>query len=139
MIVFDLTCDKGHGFEGWFRNSEEYKSQLDSGLLTCPTCGSEAIIKKPSASRINLGKQQLAQLSTMQNEAESLVKKINEFIRSNFEDVGNNFATQALQMHYGEIEERNITGTATVKETIELKEEGVDIFPLPVNPKTKLN
>ena len=140
MIVFDLSCDHGHCFEGWFRNSEEYASQLASGLLSCPSCGSESIIKKPSASRINLGKQQqLAQLSSIHQDAQNLAHKVNEFIRTNFEDVGNQFADQALKMHYGEIEERNIKGTATLKETKDLKEEGVDIIPLPDLSKKTLN
>lgn len=42
-------------------------------------------------------------------------------------------------MHYGEIEERNIKGTATPKETTELKAEGVMVIPLPDTDKTKLN
>ena len=141
MIVFDLFCDNSHAFEGWFRSSEEYNSQQASGLLTCPVCGSENITKKLSASRLNLGKPQqlLAQLSAIQNDAEVLTHQISEYIRANYEDVGNNFARQALKMHYGEIEERNIKGTATVEETTELKEEGVDILPLPADPKSKLN
>ena len=140
MIVFDLACGQGHFFEGWFRNSEEYHSQLASGLLCCPSCGSEDIVKKPSPSRINLGKQQqLAQLSSIQQDAQNLVRKINDYISANFEDVGNQFADQALKMHYGEIEERNIQGTATVQEANDLKEEGVAIIPLPNTPKKKLN
>ena len=42
-------------------------------------------------------------------------------------------------MHYGEIEERNIKGTATAEETRELTEEGVNIIPLPGKDKPKLN
>ena len=140
MIVFDLSCDHGHSFEGWFRNSEDYTSQLASRLLSCPSCGSESIIKKPSASRINLGKQQqLTQLSSIHQDAQKLVHKINEYIRTNFDDVGNQFADQALKMHYGEIEERNIKGTATVQEANHLKEEGVDVIPLPDITKNNLN
>ena len=140
MIVFDLSCDKGHCFEGWFRNSEEYTAQLESGLLSCPSCGSEEIIKKASPSRINLGKQQqLTQLSSLQHDAQNLANKINEYIKTNFEDVGSQFADQALKMHYGELEERNIKGTATMQEAINLKEEGVDIIPLPEKSKNKLN
>ena len=48
-------------------------------------------------------------------------------------------ADQALKMHYGEIEERNIKGTATVQEANDLKEEGVDVIPLPDITKNNLN
>ena len=139
MIVFDLFCDHGHSFEGWFRNSEEYASQLASGFLSCPSCGSVIISKKPSASRLNLGKRQLAQLSSIQQDTQNLANKINEYIRTNFEDVGSQFSNQALKMHYGEIEERNIKGTATTQEANELKEEGVGFIPLPDISKKNLN
>jgi hypothetical protein len=35
-------------------------------------------------------------------------------------------------MHYGESEERNIRGQASVEETQELLEEGIEVMPLPV-------
>ena len=75
----------------------------------------------------------------MQSETQNLTQKINEYIRENYEDVGSNFTKQALKMHYGEMEERNIKGTATLAETTELKEEGVKVFPLPDIDKNKLN
>ena len=40
MKVFDLQCEAGHGFEGWFGSEEDYQSQCARGLLTCPLCGS---------------------------------------------------------------------------------------------------
>ena len=35
-------------------------------------------------------------------------------------------------MHYGEAQERSIRGQATLDETKELMEEGIDVMPLPV-------
>ncbi len=49
MIVFDLSCEHGHRFEGWFSSSDEYSAQLDDGLLVCPLCGSEKVSKAPMA------------------------------------------------------------------------------------------
>ncbi len=49
MIVFDLACNVGHRFEGWFSSSEDYAAQCESGLLTCPECGSPDISKSPMA------------------------------------------------------------------------------------------
>ncbi|MEP3420755.1 MAG: DUF1178 family protein [Erythrobacter sp.] len=45
MIVFDLQCDQGHRFEGWFGSSSDYESQCERGLVTCPECGSSAVDK----------------------------------------------------------------------------------------------
>ena len=41
MIVFDLSCDQGHRFEGWFGSSGDFADQRERGLLSCPQCGSE--------------------------------------------------------------------------------------------------
>ncbi|NBC88868.1 MAG: DUF1178 family protein, partial [Alphaproteobacteria bacterium] len=40
MIVFDLHCDAGHRFEGWFGSSSDFDSQRNRGLIACPECGS---------------------------------------------------------------------------------------------------
>ncbi len=58
--------------------------------------------------------------------------KMVKHVIANTEDVGQNFAEEARKMHYGESEERNIRGQASVEETQELLEEGIDVMPLPV-------
>lgn len=54
MIVFNLHCEKEHQFEGWFRSAEDYENQRERGLLTCPVCGNEKVIKGLSAPRLNV-------------------------------------------------------------------------------------
>ncbi|MEC8179853.1 MAG: DUF1178 family protein, partial [Pseudomonadota bacterium] len=49
MIVFDLSCDNGHRFEGWFRSSSDYEDQGARGLIACPHCGSGEVGKAPMA------------------------------------------------------------------------------------------
>jgi hypothetical protein len=39
---------------------------------------------------------------------------------------------EALKIHYGEVEKRNIKGTATTEEEVILKEEGVQFFKIPI-------
>ena len=58
--------------------------------------------------------------------------KMVKHVIANTEDVGQNFAEEARKMHYGESEERNIRGQASVEETQELLEEGIDVMPMPV-------
>lgn len=55
LKVFDLQCDQGHLFEGWFGSHEDYDSQKSRGLLTCPVCQSATIEKRLSAPRLNVG------------------------------------------------------------------------------------
>ena len=53
-------------------------------------------------------------------------------IMANTTDVGSQFAEEARKMHYGESEERNIRGQASIEETKDLLEEGIEVLPLPV-------
>jgi hypothetical protein len=58
--------------------------------------------------------------------------KMVKHVMANTEDVGQNFAEEARRMHYGDSEERNIRGKASLEETQELLDEGIDVLPLPV-------
>jgi len=53
------------------------------------------------------------------------------------QDVGDRFALEARRMHYGEIEPRSILGQTSVREALELLEEGIDVLPLPPLPGLK--
>jgi len=57
---------------------------------------------------------------------------IQEYIDKHFEDVGADFAKEALKIHSGEAGKRNIRGTATPAEEVILKEEGVQFFKVPI-------
>ncbi|MFM9941802.1 MAG: DUF1178 family protein [Hyphomicrobiaceae bacterium] len=45
MIRYNLQCDKGHAFEGWFRSSDDYDRQRKRRLVTCPSCGATKVEK----------------------------------------------------------------------------------------------
>jgi len=45
--------------------------------------------------------------------------------------VGDRFAEESRAMHYGEAEPQAIHGEATIKEALELLEEGIEVAPLP--------
>jgi hypothetical protein len=52
MILYDLRCATGHGFEAWFRNSDAYDQQRAADAISCPFCGDSGISKAPMAPRI---------------------------------------------------------------------------------------
>lgn len=54
MLVLNLACEAGHGFEGWFGSSSDFESQQQRGLLSCPLCNSAQVRRMPSAPRLNL-------------------------------------------------------------------------------------
>ena len=65
-----------------------------------------------------------------------LGKQIVEYVENNFDNVGADFAEEALKMHYGVAEPRNIRGVSTPKEEETLKDQGINFFkfPVPVKP-----
>jgi len=46
MIRYDLHCDQGHAFDGWYRDSDAFAALTRSGLVECPHCGSTAVQKQ---------------------------------------------------------------------------------------------
>jgi hypothetical protein len=55
MKVLDLQCSQGHSFEGWFGSQDDYGAQRARGLVTCPVCNDNEVVKMLSAPRLNLG------------------------------------------------------------------------------------
>ena len=65
------------------------------------------------------------------------VRKLRAEVEATAEDVGAKFADEARKMHHGDAEERPIRGEATFEEAVELDEEGIDVFVLPVLPEDR--
>ena len=55
MKVLNLQCGQRHLFEGWFASEDDFQSQLVRKLVQCPLCNDSAVVKMPSAPRLNLG------------------------------------------------------------------------------------
>jgi hypothetical protein len=68
--------------------------------------------------------------------AQEFVKTVKKHVEDNCDYVGKEFAEEARKIHYGEVQERGIYGEASADETAELIEEGIDILPIPMAPKT---
>jgi hypothetical protein len=163
MISFNLICDHGHGFEGWFNSSADYTDQQARGLVTCPICDSANITKglmtpnvaaksntKPEASgrtsamvsapsRANLPPQMTAQITPEMAKAaaETLaaMRKLQSTIEKECDNVGDAFAEEARKIHYGESDPRGIYGQTTDQEAESLLEEGIAIAKMPWLPK----
>jgi hypothetical protein len=132
MIIFDLKCNKGHKFDGWFKDRKSFIEQNLQKLVSCPVCSSLSIEIVPSSVTI-VSKDSFSKSKT-EKEISPLkaLKALQRYIDKNFEDVGNNFAEVALKIHYGEEENRNIKGTTTSEEEKNLKEEGVNFIKIPI-------
>lgn len=156
MKVLDLQCAQHHAFEGWFASEDDFQSQLARRLVECPMCADTGITKMLSAPRLNLGAASdaprdaapvvstpalaNAAAPTAQSpeaKAQAAFLKAVRTLVARTEDVGARFADEARRMHYGETEERSIRGQASVRETVELLEEGIEVMPLPLLPALK--
>jgi len=131
MIVFDLKCLQGHTFEGWFDDGKSYEDQKARGLITCPVCSDAGVSRVPTAFSIKSAPPEKSPALVMK-ELSRLETKITAFIEKNFDNVGSRFATEALKIHYGVTEPRNIRGTSTHEEEKTLKEEGIEFIKIPV-------
>lgn len=131
MIVFELQCRRGHTFEGWFDDGKAFDDQQAGGLLTCPVCNDMEISRIPTAFSIKSSHPEKAS-TPVQQEMIRLEKKLAAFIENNFDNVGSRFAAEALKIHYGVSEPRNIRGTSTREEEKTLKEEGIEFIKVPL-------
>ena len=137
MVIYDLICDAEHRFEGWFQSPEDSERQAANGLISCPTCGSVAVRKLPTASRVNRGEREIEAEKVeviTGRQAADLLHRLHDFVDENFEDVGKEFADQARRMHHGAEKERNIRGMVDADEARSLEEEGVPALTLPPRP-----
>lgn len=147
MKVLDLHCQNDHAFEGWFGSEQDFQSQLQRGLLTCPLCGDAQVRKVLSAPRINLGAREspattsprpdAAEPSRVSDPAQVSMPTAASVLQwarqaaAQAEDVGSQFAEEARRIHRGDAPERAIKGQASADQTLQLLEEGVPVLPLP--------
>ena len=148
MIVFDLSCDFGHRFEGWFGSSDDFADQQNRGLIACPECGSSQVEKAPMAPAVpakanskpdtapsqgDESGQPVANrpMPTEVQKALSALAEAQEKALKESTWVGEKFAEESRAMHYGEVDEKPIHGKASLKEAESLLDEGIAVSPLP--------
>jgi hypothetical protein len=132
MIAYDLQCGKGHRFEGWFEDSRAFEQQRKLGLINCPICEDTTVAKLPSTFSIKGTSATVPAKGGDDVDLAVLGKQIVDYVENNFDNVGPDFAQEALKMHYGVTEPRNIRGVSTPQEEKTLKSEGINFFKLPV-------
>ncbi len=130
MIAFDLECSGGHTFEGWFSDLSSFEEQIAGGMVKCPYCEDKEVRRILSPVAIRSSNRPDPQGET-RIDYRKLAREVVHYIHRNFENVGPDFAKEALKMHYGVKEKRSIRGAATEEEEKTLKEEGIEFFKLP--------
>ena len=128
-------------FESWFQNSNEYEKLLKKNLINCYVCGRSKTVKKsimaPSVatSKTSVAEKDVEQKKEFFKNVKSKIKELNDYVAKNAEYVGGKFVSEVRSIHYDKKKKRNIYGNATLEETKELQEEGIDVATIPWAPK----
>ena len=135
MIKYQLIFnDCSLIFDSWFASSTEFEKLKKKKLLNCHKCNSlkiEKSLMKPSVLNKN-NDQKERPLGEVNLSVNKKIKEYQNFIKKNFDYVGNNFAYEARSIHYDK-KKRNkgIFGKASKEDLIELKEEGIETQSIP--------
>jgi hypothetical protein len=144
MIKYDLICDKGHEFDGWFRDSAAFEKQSKRRLISCTLCGSDEVTKQLMAPGIPVKSNRKAEASqtmlagavdTRTQKLMQIMREVRKNVEANAEYVGDRFADEARKIHYAESEKRGIYGEAKLEDAKALIDEGIEVHPLPRLPE----
>ncbi|MGB0922189.1 MAG: DUF1178 family protein [Alphaproteobacteria bacterium] len=132
MVRYNLICVKEHEFEAWFPSSAAYDEQRGKGQVRCPECATRRVEKAVMAPNVATGRaRKSAEQEKAAKQMRKALKTLRKQVEENGENVGKEFASEARKIHYGDAEDRNIYGNATVEEAKELTEEGIEIAAIP--------
>jgi len=159
MIHYELRCDTGHGFDGWFKDSASFDMQSKQGLLSCPTCGSAAVDRALMAPSVAKRRRQEVVQATpaatdttlpaapemapnmvmdparLPDHVRAALQKLRSEIEKHCTYVGTGFADEARRIHRGEADPRGIYGESTPEQAELLAEEGIEIARVPWVPR----
>ena len=134
MIKYKLKCKNCEKtFDSWFASSLEFEKLKKKKYLNCHFCNSKKIVKTLMAPNITGVKEARDKFKMKKNYI--IKKKITEFqnfIKNNFENVGDDFVYKARALHYDKNKkQKGIYGNASKKQIAELRDEGIEtqIFP----------
>ena len=141
MIKYRLICkDCETTFDSWFSSSKEYERLKKKYFVNCHICNSVSVEKTLMSPTVFMSKNVSKIDSQIQKykKTKKVILKYQQFIKKNFDYVGENFAYEARSLHYKNKKvSKGIYGTTTKKDLKELKEEGIEIEIMPwINDNT---
>ncbi|UFN47301.1 DUF1178 family protein [Roseomonas sp. OT10] len=160
MIHYQLRCDGGHAFDGWFKDSAGFDKLARAGMVECPVCGGTQVQRALMAPAIAKGRAdpvpdvppapppaaapapgqvpahgQAAAAGPLPAQMIALLQRMRAEVEKNCDYVGSDFAEEARRMHAGESERRGIYGEASDTEAEELRDDGIEIARIPWLPR----
>ena len=152
MIKYQLKCKTSFcfnekEFDGWFKSIEAYENQKLQGLINCPICGSDNVVKSLTTPSLKINKNKTSDNKNKQHKnfknnvnflanenpdnISTLLRTLKREVQKNSTFVGYEFVSQVRSMKEGKIKEKPIHGQATNKEIQELSDEGIDVVNIP--------
>ena len=135
MIKYKLICkDCETTFDSWFASSKEYERLKKKNFLNCYICNSLCVEKTLMSPSVFMSKKVSKTDNKIQKykKTKEVILKYQEFIKNNFDYVGENFAYEARSLHYkNKKAPKGIYGTITKEDIKELKEEGIEAEIIP--------
>ena len=133
MIKYILNCNNKHEFESWFSESQEFEKLKKKKLIQCIFCQSSNVEKSIMSPNI-VGKENIIQKKFNNKEFNKVKKSLIEtrkFFEKNFQFVGDKFPNEVREIYYNKNKNKNIYGTVTSEEKLELEEEGIELANIP--------
>jgi hypothetical protein len=135
MIKYRLICkDCETAFDSWFSSSKEYERLKKKNFINCHICNSFSVDKTLMSPSVFMPKNISKIDSQIQKhrKTKKVILEYQEFIKKNFDYVGENFAYEARSLHYkNKKASKGIYGTTTKENLKELKEEGIEAEIIP--------
>ena len=133
MLKYNLKCKRKHEFESWFSDSKEFEKLKSKKMIECIFCKTKSIEKSIMAPSIlsQEEKQRNHKSTKYIKKVQKDLLKMQNFVEKNFEYVGNNFPREVRNVYYDKRKNTNIYGKATLEETQELEEEGIELTTIP--------
>jgi hypothetical protein len=133
MIKYNLKCKHKHEFESWFLDSKEFEKLKSKKMIECIFCKTKSIEKSIMAPNVLSQEQKQKDKKSIKyiKKIQKDLLKMRNFVEKNFEYVGNNFPREVRNVYYDKRKNKNIYGKATLEETQELEEEGIELTAIP--------
>ncbi len=133
MIKYNLKCKNKHEFESWFSSSKEFEKLKSKKIIECTFCGTKNVQKSIMSPSV-INKEQIEKNIKSSRYIKKIrqdLLKMRSFIEKNFKYVGDNLPQEVRNIYYDKSKNKNIYGKATLEETEELKEEGIELTTIP--------
>jgi hypothetical protein len=148
-----VQCAKGHGFDGWFRDSAAFDAQASHGLVECPACGDTTVSRALMAPAVpKKGRDVTAPAPApaprapaeapaaiagerLPDHVRAMLQRLRAEVEKNCDYVGEQFADEARRIHRGETDRRGIYGETTPEQAEALSDEGIEVNRIPWVPR----